>query len=137
MKRLLSVALLSLTLLSPVPVLARASVPIINHENVELVAPGTTGDAAKVQQAIIAAAARRNWSVRSVGDGEMEGSLLVRGKHTIVVGIRYSADKLSLNYKSSINMNFETRDGQMLIHPNYNKWVADLKQAIQLELQKP
>lgn len=138
MKRVLSFILLSLALMSYAPAMARASVPIVNHENVELGLPGSAPlDAARVQHAILAAAARKNWSVRTGADGEMEASLLVRGKHTVVVGIRYAANKLSLNYKSSVNMNFETRDGQPLIHPNYNKWVADLKQAIQLETQKP
>lgn len=137
MKRFLSIALVSLALAGHTTAMARPSVAIINHESVE-VTPARTGagDAQRVQQAIVAAGMQRNWNVRPLGDGEMEASLLVRGKHTVVVGIRYTASQFSLVYKSSVNMNFETRDGQPLIHPNYNKWVNDLKQGIQFELQK-
>lgn len=156
MKHFLSLALMSLTLMSHSPAMARASVPIVNHENIEIPASRSgPSDRQRVQQAIVTAGTKHNWSVRPAGDGEMEASLLVRGKHTVVVSVRYTATQFSLIYKSSINMNFDARDdqsttpltqnrwvtdlqrnGQPVIHPNYNKWVNDLKQAIQLELQK-
>jgi hypothetical protein len=51
-----------------------------------------------------------------------------------VLGISYSADKYAIQYKDSTNLNFKQTNGQSEIHPSYNKWVLNLKEAIGLEL---
>lgn len=133
----LSAVLIACAALAHNAALARTSVPVIDHDNIEFSVAGNTLNAAQVRERILAAAAQRNWSVRTVNDGLLEATLQVRGKHTIAVDVPYAANRFSLKFKSSINMNQGSQDGKTVIHPNYNKWVTDLKQAIQMELQKP
>lgn len=116
---------------------ARDSVPIVNYDNVAVATnSGKAPNAEQVKQAIAAAAASKGWTVAPAGDGKLQATIVVRGKHTVVVDIAYAADKYTLTYKDSINMNLIERDGQKLIHPFYNKWVQTLKEAIRLELLK-
>jgi len=117
--------------------IARDSVPIVNYDNVAVATnSGKAPNAEQVRQAITAAAASKGWTVAPAGDGKLQATIVVRGKHTVVVDIAYAADKYALTYKDSINMNLIERDGQKLIHPFYNKWVQTLKEAIRLELLK-
>ena len=62
-------------------------------------------------------------------------TLLVR-KHTAVVTVTYSPQSFGIAYESSVNLDFEDRGVQRLIHPNYNKWVHNLLEAIQAEVVK-
>jgi len=65
-----------------------------------------------------------------------------------MVEIVYSADKYSVTYRDSINMNYHSEakyDSRLpnsganratgpVIHPAYNTWVQELKDAIRIEL---
>ncbi|MBS0545698.1 MAG: hypothetical protein JSR40_18405 [Proteobacteria bacterium] len=138
MKSRLLTALVAATLLAATPAMARAPVPIINHDSIVIATgSGTAPQAEQVRQAIVAAAGAKGWTLATQADGRLLATLVVRNKHTIVVDIAYAADSFSLNYKDSINMKFEDRvvEGKV-IHPFYNRWVQELKDAIQLELRK-
>jgi len=117
---------------------ARQSVPIINHENVAIergTARALTAD--EVKAAILAAAAQGHWDVAESSPGVLKASLNVRNKHTAVVQISYSADKYSIIYRDSTNLNFKAEgSGPGIIHPFYNRWVQDLRDAIRLQLNK-
>ena len=137
MKSKLFAALLIATALVAAPAIARDSVPIVNYDNVAVAtSSGKAPEAEQVRQVITATAAGKGWTVAPAGDGKLQATIVVRGKHTVVVDIAYAADKYALTYKDSTNMNFIERDGQKLIHPFYNKWVQTLKEAIRLELLK-
>jgi len=125
------IALLSLT------ATAREAVPIVNYDDIAVATnSGKAPSAEQVKQAIIAAASNKSWSIAHQADGKLLATLIVRNKHTIVVEIAYAADTYSLRYKDSINMKFDQRDGQPVIHPYYNRWVQELKDAIRIELLK-
>ena len=115
---------------------ARDSVPVVNYENVQLVsASGKPVSADAATQAIRAAAAAKNWTVSS-SDKALSATLVVRSKHTVTVNIILSGEKYSLLFKDAVNMNVTERDGQTLIHPFYNRWVIELKDAITKELAR-
>ncbi len=148
------------------PAIARTSVPIVNYENVIVATnSGNTLQAEQVKTAVLVAAGSKGWSVAHQADGKMLASLTVRGKHTIVVEISYTASSYSLHYRDSVNMHYQpdhqlnlTRsqnsynqvqsqgqgqaqaqtqsgiDSRAVIHPNYNKWVQDLRDAIRIQL---
>ena len=94
---------------------------------------GSGKTAAQVKDAIIRAASANRWTVREDG-GRLEATLNVRNKHRIVVDIPFDADKYSLLYKNSSNMNYAACEGERFIHPNYNVWVDRLNKSIQSEL---
>lgn len=115
----------------------RTSVPIVNYDNVAIAtSSGKPLQAVQVGQAIQAAAGAKNWTIATQSDGNLLATLVVRNKHTIVVEIAYAADKYSLKYKSSVDMNYAARDGQPVIHPFYNRWVQELKDSIDAALIK-
>lgn len=134
MKMLKSAFLIFAAILS-LDAAARTPVAIINFDNVSVATSnGKPVQAVQVSQAIQAAAGARNWTIATQSDGKLLATLHVRGKHTIVVAITYAADKYSLSYNSSVNMNYGIRDGLSVIHPFYNKWVQELKESIRVAL---
>jgi hypothetical protein len=135
MKRFLLLLALAFLALSG-QVHARGTVPVVNYENVQLAGgSGKPLSVDAVKQAIRTAAAAKSWAVTPDGDA-LTATLVVRNKHTVVVGITVSGDKYSLQFKDAVNMNVTERDGLKLIHPFYNRWVQELNEAIRVELLK-
>jgi hypothetical protein len=103
----------------------------------------------EVQNRIRKAAGEMDWRVEpGEQSGRIIATLVVRGKHTAVVDIAFSADRYSITYKDSINLDYSKlcmntfgerwypQDEGSCIHPNYNKWVFDLNEAIYRRLQE-
>jgi hypothetical protein len=136
--KILRILLLALLAAAAFQSQARTPVPVINYENVAIAnASGQPMSLAAVKQAIVSAAAAKQWTVVDQGPGRMLATLHVRGKHTAVTQITYSADKYSVVYSDSTNLNFAPGpDGKGVIHPFYNRWVQDLAEAIRLSLAK-
>lgn len=134
--RILLALLVSLTALQAAA--QRMPVPIINYENVPVTSPsGEPLTAAQVKQAIRSGAAAKKWALEEQGPGRMLATLKVNGKHTVMTQINYAADQFSMVYSDSINMKYSPgADGKGEIHPFYNRWVQDLKEAIRTSLLK-
>ena len=100
--------------------------------------PPTSGQftAAKVEDAIIRAGTDLGWQITRVGPGEMEGAILVRGKHRVQVSIPYDVTNktYAIKYKSSSNMEYNAEN--RTIHPNYNSWIQRLDTAIANEISR-
>lgn len=117
----------------------RQAVPIVNHEDVLVeTTSGRKLSAEEVRQAITSAPAPRGWQFSEPAPGRLIATLNVRGKHTIVTEITYSATKYSIRYKDSVNMKYSPGgpNGQGQIHPFYNTWVDELRSAIRTQLIK-
>jgi len=119
---------------------ARSSVPIVNVEDQAIVREdGKALTAEQVKRAIIIAGSAKKliWDISEEKEGHFVAKLVVRGKHTAVADILYSATRLSIKYRDSTNLNFEKdKEGRDLIHPNYNRWVNDLLRAIMAGIQR-
>jgi hypothetical protein len=116
---------------------ARSAVPLINHDSISIIASeGKTLEASQVKQAIEIAARSRDWTTSNLDNGKLAAKIVVRNKHTVMVEISYDASHYSINYLDSINMKYEVKNGQALIHPFYNKWVDYLKDSINSELSR-
>lgn len=110
-----------------------------SFENQPWTAPAANAafNPARARQAVIRAAQANNWTTETTIDGRLLATLLVRGKHTIVVAITVMSGAFSITYASSHNMNYQKGpDGKDWIHPNYNVWVRTLANAIRFELEK-
>jgi len=84
----------------------------------------------KMHDIIVKSCIERGWRAVHAGKNILEASIIVRGKHTVVVSIPYTANSYSINYKSSVNMEYKGNK----IHPNYNNWVHNLDQTIRSHL---
>jgi hypothetical protein len=88
-----------------------------------------------MRAAILKGCAEKNWRTAEIDAHTIEATNVVRGKHTVVVSIPYTAASYSIKYKSSANMGYKTKsDGTFSIHSNYNKWVGNLDQAIRVQI---
>lgn len=99
-------------------------------KNVSQNIAGSHSDA-QVRQAILSAGLSRGWIMNPTTDGVIDGKILLRG-HSADIRITYNTNSYRINYIGSVNMN--VKDGK--IHPNYNRWVANLDKDIQLELAR-
>jgi hypothetical protein len=129
--KILRLLLLALSILSLPAVASRASVPIIEYENIGVTRTSASAD--QVKQAIEAAARSRGWEIVDQSPGKLVATVHVRGKHSATVEIPYTASKFSVRYRSSTNLNY-VPGGEGLIHPHYNKWVQLLVDGIRGEL---
>ena len=71
------------------------------------------------------------WNIKKVAEGEAIGKLALRS-HLAIVSIKYNANSYSINYKNSTNLNYDA--GKGTIHSNYNGWIQNLKNAIDVQL---
>ncbi|GMG85006.1 hypothetical protein LNKW23_42220 [Paralimibaculum aggregatum] len=85
------------------------------------------------ENAIIRAGTKRNWVFRRIGQGHLEGSLTVRGKHNAVVDIYFDTESFSIIHKASSGLDYNP--GQGTIHSNYNAWIQNLENDIRAEVQ--
>jgi hypothetical protein len=85
----------------------------------------------KVYDAIKFAGASKGWIITKVKPGLAMGKLNIR-THQAVVEIPYNNKSFSINYKSSLNLKYNSQTNQ--IHQNYNGWVQNLENAINLQL---
>lgn len=130
--KFLPIVLTVLVSFTSLQALARNPVPVINYESVPVTdAAGALQTAAQVKQAIQKGAAARQWTLQDQGPGRMLATLQVKGKHTVMTQINYADGRFSVVYNDSINMKYSPGpDGKGEIHPGYNKWVQELKEAI-------
>lgn len=88
----------------------------------------------EVREAIFNACLELGWVPQDTTADVVRAALVVRNKHTVVVDIHYTPTSYDIQYVSSVNMNEKYKDGTIVLHPNYNKWVANLKHRINLKL---
>jgi hypothetical protein len=133
----------------------RMPVPIVNYRNIPITSAGAVPvRAEQVKQAIREGASTRGWKIADEPGNKMLATLVVRNKHTVMVEIAYSATRYSLVYRDSVNMKYHAEyspdprtpagrsagiyaKGRPSIHPAYNDWVRQLKDAIDAELMRP
>ena len=135
--------LVTFALLSSNAVAGRTA-PLVNVENIAVVSgSGNKLSVEQVKQAVIRAATVAQWSVTPPAAGTIVATLQVRGKHTLMVDIPYSAESFSVRYKDSVNLNHGMEELEQtnykpveVVHPNVNKWMMLLKDAIRAELAR-
>ena len=117
-----AVALPSLATRSAIPMLELGRQQIVTMDGHPLAIEN-------VRKAILYGGITRRWT--AVGD--QPGVLTLQannGKHLVVVDVAYDESSYEIRYKSSVEMDFENKDGRNVIHPKYNQWVNDLSTAI-------
>lgn len=109
------------------------SAPLIEPERVLM--PATQGQAPaaeRVRAAIVAGSQSLGWTIVQDEPGKLRLKYNKQGKHEVIIDASYDAEGYQLKYVSSVNMNYgEDTDGRE-IHPNYNRWIANLIKTIGL-----
>jgi len=104
--------------------------PIYNIDDAMIVS-STNKTLAKedIKNAIMKAGTTRGWVIKENSPGNLVGTLFIRN-HMAKIDIKYNEKSYSINYIDSENLNHEG----YLIHKNYNNWVKNLQQDIEIQL---
>lgn len=86
----------------------------------------------RARAVILKAAAELGWSAAQDDPGQLTLKYNKQGRHEVVLAVQYDPRGFEIKYVASTNMNYEASDGKAKIHPNYNKWVANLIKKIEL-----
>lgn len=88
-----------------------------------------------MEAAIVEGCAKRGWwKPEKAGAGVVDAIMRIRS-HALAVRILFGADRFSINFLSSDNLNYGVDEkGVEQIHPNYNYWVTTLKNDITLAI---
>lgn len=112
---------------------ARSAVALVEPERVVVAAAPEALTAEQVKQAIVRGGAKYDWTVVREEAGKIQLKYVKQNKHEVVVDITYDATGFQVRYVNSINMKYEVVNGNAMIHPFYNTWVANLSRAISTE----
>jgi len=130
--RLLTCCLVALTLCIAGPAHAE---PIQNFENMPIkTKTGEPASPQEIRDAIVAGGSGLNWDFADLAPGRLRGTLIVRGRHMVEVDIPYAADRFSVLYLNSSQMNYRESDSVREIHPNYNVWVRQLVHRVSIQI---
>lgn len=135
--RTVLLAVVSAIVVSAFPAYARSPVPVVNFANEAVAtASGSKPTLAQVREAIIKGGATKDWALAKQAEDQFLATRVIKGKHTIVATISFTAEQYSVTYHSSDNMKFTMLNGVPYVHPNYNVWARELVEAIRLEISK-
>jgi len=105
--------------------------PVYSVHNHPVPASAEKLTAQKIGDVIKLAASSRKWVAQDLNPGVMK--LTHRKKnHVAEVEVSYNKSSYSIKYLNSSNLLY---NGSM-IHRNYNRWVANLEQDIEMNLQQ-
>lgn len=117
--------------------------PLLKVENQQIPIQSKPLTLGNIESRIIKAGQSRNWIIRAIAPGRMEGHTSWK-RHSAIVKISYDESAYNIRYKSSVRLlagKAEGEDspysGQFVVHKRYNQWVRQLQSAIDFELSLP
>jgi hypothetical protein len=108
------------------PVNNLVDVPVPAH------ADGSSPKIREVKKAIMAGCRDKGWTPLMDDERQITCSTLVRSKYFAEVEIPYTRTSYSIYYKSSRQLGYDEK--KQKIDRKYNKWIAELSEAILLAL---
>lgn len=102
--------------------------PIYTPDPIE-VPPGKSHE--EVRKAIRKALFAKDWAVKEIAPGQIEGKHTKQGKdvmHVAVITIRYDTKAVHIAYKDSKELNYDAKSAT--IHHTYNGWVRNVEKYI-------
>lgn len=120
-------------LLLPVFALLIAAKPLVEPEPIHIPA-GLT--AKEVRSSLRRTLNARSWFIQKDEPGEVIATLNIRS-HALTVRFVDGNGRIAMNYVDSVNLDYSVRsNGTRMIHRKYTGWMANLSNAIKLELQR-
>jgi hypothetical protein len=125
------VVALLLCLAAPMLMAAKSSVPIELPATVKL---GRFTDTGRISEALITALTNKKWIVEA-DTGEAIRAHFNKREHQFVIRLDYTPHEISFHYVSSTDLGYQRNDDRDYIHPNANKWLRQLGDEVQLQVQ--
>jgi hypothetical protein len=98
----------------------------------DIAIPQSNVEVKEIEKAIVAAGAKRGWVMKKVDEGKMKGTLNIR-RHVAVIFVTYNKKTFNIEYADSIKLHYDPK--VKTIHKNYNLWVKNLENDIQVFLK--
>jgi len=119
-------------ILSAVAILliACSPIPVHNVNNAPITVSSPNYDLSDVTKAIQRAGTGLGWQMKEETPGHIVATIYLR-THVAIVDITYTLDDYSINYKDSTNLKYNA--GSNTIHKNYNGWIQNLTNAINVQ----
>lgn len=99
--------------------------PLYTPQEIQVPGGKSSEDVKKIMMKVLL---QKNWEVREVGPGRLQGMYTKSRKHTAVIDIHYDARAIRINYSDSENLNYNKNNNT--IHGTYNKWVRNAEKYI-------
>jgi len=129
--------LLCLALVAASPAYAaRGSVPLQEFDDLPIsTADGKQPSGEQIRKAIVQAGASRDFTA-AVQPGNKIKMTYARRDHSLVVEVVFTPKSYSIKYVDSANLGYSMEGGKTVIHPNVNKWLNNLRQGIDRNLNQ-
>lgn len=88
---------------------------------------------AEVRRAVKKALLRRGWTIERDWR-EATYAKVSHGKHNARVRVRYSGNRVYIEYVSSKYLKYRMKQGEPIIHKRYNYWIMELEEEISTQL---
>jgi len=115
------------------PAHAGNTAPIYTPEPIQVPAGKSAED---VRKAVRKALFDKDWEVREIGPGHVQGKHTKSGGkdklHVAVLDVRFDSKSVRISYKDSQELNYDKESG--VIHKTYNNWVRNLEKNIRANL---
>jgi hypothetical protein len=98
-------------------------------------ADGKQPSGEQIRKAIVQAGASRDFT-SAVQPGNKVRLTYARRDHSLVVEVVFTAKSYSIRYVDSANLGYGMEGGRPVIHPNVNKWLNNLRQGIDRNLNQ-
>ncbi len=105
------------------------SAPVYNVADARFTSTAQGVTQEDVAGAIISAGRSLGWIMKEQGPGQILGTLHLRS-HTAIVDINYDLTQYSITYNNSTDLDYDGTN----IHSNYNGWIQNLSNAIDVQV---
>jgi len=126
-------AALPFAVLLAMPAYAANTAPMVTPDPIQVPAGKS---AEEVKKAVRKAMFDKDWEVREIGPGHLQGKHTKSGGkgklHVAVLDVRFDAKSVRISYKDSEELNYDKESG--VIHKTYNNWVRNLEKSIRANL---
>jgi hypothetical protein len=125
-------AALPLFALLALPAYAANTAPLYTPEPIQVPAGKSTEE---VKKAVRKALFDKDWEIREIGPGHLQGKHTKSGKgklHVAVLEVRFDTKSVRIGYKDSQELNYDKASG--VIHKTYNNWARNLEKGIRANL---
>jgi len=103
--------------------------PVYNVSDARFTSPPQSTSQQDIANAIVTAGRSLGWIMKEEGPGYILGTLHLR-THTAIVDIHYDNSTYSISYNDSTNLKYDGKN----IHSNYNGWIQNLANAIDVQV---
>ena len=88
-----------------------------------------------IEKAIVESLMDRGWIITGKEDSKITADYAKRG-FSVTIAVHYAKNEITIIHEKSDKLRYKEEDGEIYIHPNYNKWIRNLENDIKKYVQQ-